>query len=348
LKLLPLEFRLIDIVAYYFVLRRIAMKRIVVLIILASLLLGACTQQATPTSTDSDLQTKVAQVLTNIPTATSQGPKAVTATAGLPTVAVSATQKPAEATKPANTATSAPSGATATVAAPTKAATATLAAATATIAATKPAATNTPSGPTATPPAGDPRAKLGNPTWTDKMDKSANWPTGTDPSGFTTVAFNNGFMELTSLKPIDGWRLTHESMANAYLEMTVNTGTCLPKDRYGVIVRVPNASEANRGYMVGFTCDGKFAIRKWDGAANSMTTFINWKANAAINAGADKTNRLGLMMQGNKLSLYANGVLLGEVADNTWSEGVFGIFAGAQESTNYTLKVDEVDIWDLP
>jgi hypothetical protein len=345
LKLLILEFRLIDIVAYYFVSRRMAMKRIVVLIILASLLLGACTQQATPTSTDSDLQTKVAQVLTNIPTATSGAPKAVTATAGLPTIAVSATQKPAEATKPANTATSAPAAATATVA-PTQAASATVAAATS--AATKPAATNTPGGPTATSPAGDPRAKLGSPTWTDKMDKSTNWPTGTDPSGFTSVEFVNGFMKLTSLKAIDGWRLTHESLANAYLEMTVNSGTCLPKDRYGVIVRVPNASEANRGYMVGFTCDGKFAIRKWDGVANSMTTFINWTANAAINAGSDKTNRLGLMMQGNKLSLYANGVLLKDVADNTWASGVFGIFAGAQESSSYTINVDEVDIWDLP
>jgi hypothetical protein len=336
------------------------MKRIVVLIVIASVLLGACTTQATPTTTDTDLQTKVAQVLTNQPTATGQGPKAVTATAGLPTIATTGT---AAATKPAATAaatsaptmaattaptaqaTSAATATTAATAAPTKAATS---ASTAAATATKAPATSTPTGPTATASASDPRTKLGTPTWTDKMDKGDNWPTGTDPAAFTEIAFNNGFMELTSLKNKDGWRLSRESLGNAYLEMTVNSGTCLPADRYGVIVRVPNAAEANRGYLLGFTCDGKFAIRKWDGVANSMTTFVNWKANAAINAGADKTNRLGVMMQGNKLSLYANGVLLAEVPDNTWSQGVFGIFAGAQESASYKLKVDQVDYWTLP
>jgi hypothetical protein len=329
------------------------MKRLMILLILVSLLLGACSQQATPTATDSEMQTKVAQILTNMPTATGQVPKGGTPAPTLATVVPTVT-KAADATK-------APATAAAT-AAPTKAATATIAAPTATAAATNTvqattaattAATKAPtsaatSGPTATPVTGDPKTKLGNPTWTDKMNDGDNWPTGTDPTGYTEIDFNNGFMELTGLKPIDGWRLSFDRLSNAYIEMTVNTGSCLPKDRYGLIVRVPSTSEANRGYMVGFTCDGKFAIRKWDGPANSMTNFIAWKANAAIAAGANKTNRLGIMMQGNKLSLYANGALLGEVQDNTWSIGSFGIFAGAHESSKFTLKVDEISYWNLP
>jgi hypothetical protein len=219
----------------------------------------------------------------------------------------------------------------------------------ATATATKSATTvPTASGPTATPIAGDPRATLGTPTWKDPMDKGDNWPTGDDPAGFTEIAFQNGYMELTGLKPIDGWRLTFEKLSNVYLEMTVNTGSCLPQDRYGFIARVPALTDANKGYLFGFTCDGKFSLRKWDGASNSMTNFIAWKTNAAINAGANKVNRLGVMMKGNKLSMYANGVLLGEVLDNTWLEGNFGIFAGAHESAKYTLKVDEVNYWKVP
>ncbi len=321
------------------------MKRIVILIVLTSLVLAACSQQATPTASDAEMMTKVAQVLTNMPTATptGQGPKVATATVGLPTVAPTGAVKTTEPTKPAAQVTPATSSPTSKPPVVTATATSTQAVATA----TKPASSSTPTGPTATPASGDPRAKLGNPTWTDKMSNGNNWPTGADPSGYTEIAFNNGFMELTSLKPIDGWRLTFERTANAYLEMTVNSGSCLAKDRYGVIVRVPSSADANRGYLFGFTCDGKFAIRKWDGAANSMTNFINWKVNSAINAGADKTNRLGVMMQGNKLSLFANGVLVGEVTDNTWSEGTFGIFAGAQESAQYTLKVDDISYWTL-
>ncbi len=320
------------------------MKKVVILIVLAVLLLTACSQQATPTQTDSEMATKVAQILTNMPTATGQGPKELTTTPGLPTMVVTATKPATDATQAASP-TEAPPEATATQppsatpVPPTPEATAT---------ATQPAPTSTPSGPAATPVAGDPRNNLGSPTWTDNMNNGNNWPTGTDPSGYTSINFNNGFMELTGLQSIDGWRLTYKKLANAYLEMTVNTGSCLPKDRYGLITRVPNAAQADRGYMFVFTCDGQFAIRKWDGPSNTMTNLVNWKANAAIKSGANQTNRMGVKLEGSKLSLYANGVLVGEAQDSSWSEGVFGIFAGAHESNEYTLKVDEVSYWDLP
>ena len=54
------------------------------------------------------------------------------------------------------------------------------------------------------------------------------------------------------------------------------------------------------------------------------------------------------MLQGSKISLYANGVLLGEAQDSSWDEGHFGVFAGAHESTKFTLRVDEISYWNLP
>lgn len=343
------------------------MKKIAIFILAASLLITACVRQATPTATDAELATKLALVLTNMPTATGSGPKLTTNTPGLPTVAGTGTKAAVPSTQPATplAGTTLPSATgPAATAAPTKAATtaptaaATAAGATATTSAvtgtpatataTKSAATATPAGPTATPVPGDPKTALGEPTWKDAMNTGDNWPTAADPAGFTEIGFQNGYMELTALKPIDGWRLTFDKLTNAYLEMTVNTGSCLPLDRYGIIARVPSLTDANRGYLFGFTCGGKFSLRKWDGSTNSMTNFIVWKTNAAINAGANKVNRLGVMMKGNKLSMYANGVLLGEVMDNTWLEGNFGVFAGAHESPKYTLKVDEMDYWKLP
>ncbi len=180
------------------------------------------------------------------------------------------------------------------------------------------------------------------------MASGNNWPTGADPAGYTQISFQNSFMELTSLQAVDGWRLTFDSLKNAYVEMTVNSGACLPKDRYGLVLRVPSTANANRGYLVGFTCDGKYSIRKWDGVANTMDNLVAWKTNAAISAGANKTNRLGVMLQGGKIGLYANGVLLGEAQDSTWSEGHFGVYAGAHESGKYTLRVDEISYWNLP
>lgn len=321
------------------------MKRIVCLIVLVgSLILTACSQQATPTTSDADTATKSAQVINTL-MVTPTTAKVITATPGLFTI--TSTPQVVEPTNAAPTLT----GTVIATPIPTTPVSPqiTQPAPTATRpTATQPVVTATPAAPTATFIAGDPRAKLGNPTWTDKMNGGENWPTGTDPAGNTSIAFQNGFMELTSLKPTDGWRLTIDKLTNAYLELTVNSGACLPKDRYGMVVRVPSTADANRGYLLGFTCDGQYAIRKWDGTTKTMSNLISWKTNSAIIAGANKTNRMGLMLQGSKLSLYANGTLLGEVSDASWMSGYFGIFAGAHESSQYTLKVDEANYWKLP
>jgi hypothetical protein len=320
------------------------MKRIFALLLIA-VLLSACGAKPTTAISDAEMQTKVAQILTEMPTATGgAAPKVLTTTPGLPTIQPTAT-KPAAATTVAPTAAATkPPAATATQPAP--AASATAVPATATVAATattKPAATQ---GPTTTPVSGDPRTSLGQPAWKDTMANGDNWPTGVDTAGFTTIDFQNGALLLTGLKPSDGWRIsTADSLTNFYLEETVNTGSCTGRDRYGLIFRVPVKSNPDQGYLAAFTCDGNYSFRKWDGPNNAMLALTLWKTNKAIKTGQNQVNRLGVMMQGSKMSLYANGVLLTEVSDPTYTSGFFGIFAGAIDSTKYTVSITEVDYW---
>lgn len=318
------------------------MKRITALVILAALLLAAC-GTVTPTESDSQIATKVSQILTNMPTITRASVQVVTATAA-PTqpAAPSATAAAEQGTM--LPATSVPATATnpaATVLPPTPT--------------TPPTATKAPTAttlPSATLPAGDPRASLGNPTWRDQMTNGNNWPLGVDSAGYTGIDFEDGLMLFSAYKPVDGWRLTIPSAVNFYLEMTVKADQCLADDRWGMIARVPNVSAANRGYLFGINCSGAFSLRKWDGTTlpkGSMTTLINWKTNPAVAAGAGKVNRLGFMARGSKISLYANGILLGDVLDASFTgEGYFGVFAGAHSSSSLTIAVDEMALWELP
>lgn len=312
------------------------MKRIFALVIIA-VLLSACGTRITPTISDAEMATKVASILTSMPTATGGVPKDLTSpTAPLPTVAPTKaqntqapTQAPTQAATqpPAATATKVPPAATATPVPPTP----------------KPTATK---GPTATLVPGDPRSSLGQPTWSDSMATSDNWPTGADAAGFTDIEFNNGAMQLTALKPADGWRIsTADSLTDFYLEITVNTSTCAGKDRYGVIFRVPAKENPDQGYLVDFTCDGKYGLRKWDGPENTMEALTLWKANAAIKSGANQVNRLGVLVKGTKITLYANGVKLTEVTDIGYKSGFFGVSAAAIDSSKYTVNIDKVDYW---
>ena len=306
-------------------------------------ILTACSLPLTsaPTSSvsDSEMATRVAKILTEMPSPTSalptgelppviteapqetETPMVITATAGEATPVTVATETPIV-VLPTATATTIP-------ATPT---------------------TGLTQVPEFTPPPDNPRSKLGTADWTDNMDDSTFWPTG--PDTYTSIDFSNGKLKLTGLTTTDGWRLAStEKLNNFYLEMTVSTGNCSGNDRYGFIFRVPVLREANKGYLFGFSCDGKYSLREWDatiGSKGQMTTHINWTSSSAIQSGSNKTNTMGVMAVGDRIILYANGVMLSEVKDATFTEGNFGLFIGARDTNNFSIFVDEMAYWKNP
>ena len=302
-------------------------------------------QVAEPTLSDVQVQTQISTLLTAQPTAT-EGPKeSASATPALPTP---------EPGKPTATQanTEVPPTATVAAAVPTATKAATAVKATSTPVSTlAPAATQ---GPTPTLSKDDPRSHQGAVTSTDGMNDASkwNWPTGINE--FTSIDYSAGALKLTSLKAMTGWRVANpagQDFGNLYLEATIKTGTCASDDQYGVIARIPVLKDADQGYLFGFTCDGRYSLRLWDGkigARGQMTRLIDWTANKAINAGSNQTNRLGILMIGGRLVMYANGILLGEVTNTTYASGYFGLFIGGLSTPNFNISVDEMSYWENP
>lgn len=316
------------------------MKRIIPIILVAVMAAGCGGLNApVPTPDDAMIATQVAAILTTVPTETAAVILS-SPTAELPTIAP--TEGPKE--LPSQT----PSVEATLVLAPEEtSATPTLEASPAEATAT---ATSQPTETVAfTPPASDPILKLGSATWTDDLSSDSNWPVGTDK--YTAVEFADGTMKLTGLTTTDGWRLALPEISNVYLEMTFKTNACTGSDRYGMFFRVPESSNPNKGYLFGFSCDGKYSLRRWNaeiGAKGEMVNLVSWTSSAAILTGSNQTNRMGLMAIGDRLILYANGQLLTEVKDNTFTKGYFGVFVGARESTDLKIQLDEARYWDNP
>jgi len=281
--------------------------------------LGACSAIGSPATATLDsnaLATIVSETLTAVPTRPL--PPEATAT-GLPLIP---TEAPPEATATTEVETATPSPQPTDTPVPTSTA-----------------------GPTSTLPAEDVRGTLGTPTWHDPLTSGNNWPLGEDE--FTRARVEDGELHLTGLTTTDGWRLTWPVVRDLYLEMTVRTGNCSSNDHYGLMARVPDRSAADRGYLFGFTCDGRYSLRAWDG--EDMTSLVAPTASAAIVAGSDKVNRIGLWAKGEQLGLYANGSLLTQIEDDTFTEeGSFGIFVGARQTDEFTVHVDEIAYWDNP
>ncbi|MDD5369049.1 MAG: hypothetical protein PHQ40_08190 [Anaerolineaceae bacterium] len=296
------------------------MKHWIISVLLLGMLLSACNAvRATPTVSQNDIQTQVAQILTQMP-ATQNAPTEVQVTT-IPTLAPTSTTAPTATQAPTNTES------------PTQIATET------------PTLTPTvTTAPSTTPPASDPRAQLGTPTFQDTFKDDKNWQIGDDK--FTSFSIANNALTVKGLSTLDGWRLTWPTTSDFYLEATFTTGECSGNDRYGLIARVPDATTADRGYLVGATCDGKYALRKWDG--EKMNNLVSWTASSVLHAGAKQTNRIGLLAVGDQLSVYLNGALAKTVQDNSFSKGSFGLFIGANQTANFTVTVTDVSYWENP
>lgn len=318
------------------------MKKILPFLLLLGLLSGCVMPSSTagpkmiqPTLSDAEMQTQIAMVMTAMPTATVAPQVAPTNTAEpVLATATRAPEQPSatpESVQPTSTQAVQPSATTA----PTQAPTAT-------------------SGPAPTSVPGDPRNRLGNATNTDNMNDSTSWIWPTGQNDFTSVSFSGGMMTLTGLTEKLGWRLANPEgtdFGNIYLEAIFKTGTCSGSDQYGLMVRVPVLKDADRGYLFGFRCDGQYSLRKWDGTVGTkgtMTRLKDWTASDAILKGSNQVNRMGLMMVGSRLIMYANGQLLGEVSDSTWTSGTFGVYIGPGPTNQFAVQVDQMAYWKNP
>jgi hypothetical protein len=282
------------------------------LMFLAGCALPAATTTAVPPTQDISAQyTSAVQTVTGKLTQDA----AVTPPPANPTVVVSsATPGPTDTTAP--TATSAPTTLTATNAPATQAA--------------------------ATVPSSDPRASLGTPDFHEPFDDETNWSFEKDDH--SDMALDNGMLVMTAFEANawDSWTITWINGEDFYIEMTAAPNACSGLDRYGIIFRAKQ--DASEGYLFALTCDGHYSLRVWDG--EEYTRIVDWSASDKVNAGANKTNRLGVWADGTTIRLYANGYLLKEVVDDTYAEGHMGVWIGAVNTENFTVKVDQIDWWD--
>ena len=193
----------------------------------------------------------------------------------------------------------------------------------------------------------DPDSSLGNPTWRETFDSGKAFYQY--ESDNTKVLMRNGALELTGLTANGwhGWSLTYsQKPRNFVLEGEFNTQTCSGADIYGLVFRAPNT---DAGYFFGVTCDGRYSLHARNFANGEDSALVNLTTNSAIRTGSNQSNRIWVRVEGEKISMYANDVLLQEVNNNKYlNEGNVGAFVAANETAGFTVLLDTVSLWVLP
>jgi hypothetical protein len=192
----------------------------------------------------------------------------------------------------------------------------------------------------------DPRAGLGDPDFFDTFENATNWSLYTDDH--VSFEIDDDQLVMTAFDPEnwDGWTVSWPEIKDFYLEMTTNTGDCSGMDRHGLVARATKTGGDYETYAFGITCDGRYSLRIWDG--ERYVTVFDWAASEAIHAGSNQNNRIGILADGNRLSLYANGRKLVTIQDDSFEQGKFGVFIGSANTPDFTVRADEIAYWELP
>ena len=187
----------------------------------------------------------------------------------------------------------------------------------------------------------DPRIKLGAPDWKEDFSKANNNFYQYEDAQSRFV-YDSGALALTAKNPNGwtGWSLSYPKPKNFYLEATFKVETCSGLDRYGLVYRAPNFEN---GYFFGLSCDGQFLLRIY----NQQGTLIPLTPNPAILQGSNQVNRLGILAQGDRYAFYANGKLLQETKESTFTDaGLFGAFIASTNTSNFTVRMYEISFWN--
>jgi hypothetical protein len=202
--------------------------------------------------------------------------------------------------------------------------------------------------PSFTPPAEDPRLTLGSPSYRTDFADAYGWYPYDDAGHRFELVDHKFVMTAKNANSYDAWTLTIWKLKNYYLEMTATPDTCSGRDRYGLVVGSPGPGE-NPSYLLKVSCDGYYTFGFFNLDIDNKFHYLkDWTKSSYILAGSNQTNRVGFMARGSHLSLYANGHLLIDLDEPAFDEGLFGLFVGAVNTANFTVRVSEVAYWVLP
>jgi hypothetical protein len=165
----------------------------------------------------------------------------------------------------------------------------------------------------------------------------------------TKARLDGGALVLTGITANGwlGWSLTYsQKPQNFRLEATFQTETCSGTDLYGLVFRAP---DANSGYFYGVSCDGRINLHARNFTDGTDIEIVALTGANQVTAGSNQTNQLGVNVSGSKIQLFANGLMVQEVNDETFKDaGFFGAFIAANETTGFTVRMDEISLWKLP
>lgn len=137
-------------------------------------------------------------------------------------------------------------------------------------------------------------------------------------------------------------QIAEDQLDTFYLEVDIEQVAGPQDAEYGVVFRFVDGDNFYAYYLSGH---GTFSLwRKVDG---EWLALIPWSTSQAMTTGEGAVNRLGLLVEGDQMTLFINDVVVGQATDDSLTGGQLGLIAGSFEAGGVAALFDNFDFWDL-
>ncbi len=167
----------------------------------------------------------------------------------------------------------------------------------------------------------------------DFSDTSSGWDIADE--GDYAVGYQNGRYEMElRLDNYFVWSIAGENFQDAYITVEAEPMVLTGEGDYGVVCRY---QDADNYYALEVSEDGFFTI--WKRVAGEFIPLVDWEESDILPLDGSMVT-IQAACVGNSLGLAADGVLLAEVQDNTFSEGDVGLIAGTWDTVGLVIAYD--------
>jgi hypothetical protein len=183
---------------------------------------------------------------------------------------------------------------------------------------------------------------VGSLTYDEPFNQDTPWSLG-PVEGAGTIDLTNGqYVVTVDVTPSVITAFSLPTVTDAYAEVEVFLDGCPEDGFFGILSRVQPFGEG--GYLFLLPCNLSFwaiVVFPTDGQPSVLAS----DALAPLPQAASHV--IGVLTEGDSFTLYFDGELLGSASDNTFPDGMIGLYAESVSAAS-VLRVDNYRVWELP
>lgn len=171
------------------------------------------------------------------------------------------------------------------------------------------------------------------------VGRTGNWLTEADDLGLTAVLNERMLIEVNAANTIQYTTLQERPFGDFVLELEVTQLAGSLESSFGVLFRMQSPQEFFRFDITG---NGRYNIERHN-ANGSWSRFVeDWPISTAIKQGYNVTNLLRVYAEGPVIAVYANGELLHQFEDPSYSEGNIALTGGTFGQSGLSVSFDNL------